>query len=185
MDLREKANDESSRLTNLLLGFSAAAIAYGAHEVSAWTMSVSAGIAALSGLAWAGSFLAGMARGHAVFDVIRYNGAMNEAGSQHPRYVEVKELFDRANGRAKGAYFWQRWLLFSGAAIFAVAVGAHLPKSTDAANDRRCLAIQRDMLAAHPNRSDDPILFHALGCRPQGNGSVYRQPTKAELSSVN
>ena len=41
------------------------------------------------------------------------------------------------------------------------------------ANDRRCLAIQRDMLSAHPRRPDGPDLFQSLGCRPQGGDSVY------------
>ncbi len=40
-------------------------------------------------------------------------------------------------------------------------------------NNKRCLAIQRDMLSSLPLRSDDPELFQALGCRPQGGGSVY------------
>lgn len=47
------------------------------------------------------------------------------------------------------------------------------------ANDRRCLAIQRDMLSARPRRSDSPDLFQALGCRPQGEGSVYAPLTRS------
>jgi len=43
------------------------------------------------------------------------------------------------------------------------------------ANDNRCLAIQRDMLSSMPLRSDGPDLFQALGCRPQGDGSVYAE----------
>jgi len=43
------------------------------------------------------------------------------------------------------------------------------------ANDNRCLAIQRDMLSSMPLRSDDPDLFQALGCHPQGDGSVYAE----------
>ncbi len=46
-------------------------------------------------------------------------------------------------------------------------------QAASAANDRRCLALQHDMLAAQPRRRDDPDLFQALGCRPQGEGSVY------------
>jgi hypothetical protein len=44
------------------------------------------------------------------------------------------------------------------------------------ANDRRCLAIQHDMLRARPQRADGADLFQALGCRPQGEGSVYALP---------
>ncbi|KQS48251.1 hypothetical protein ASG20_14195 [Sphingomonas sp. Leaf198] len=51
------------------------------------------------------------------------------------------------------------------------------------ANDRRCLAIQRDMLSANPRRDDGPDLFQALGCRPQGEGSVYA-PLQKKKESV-
>lgn len=47
--------------------------------------------------------------------------------------------------------------------------------SDSRANDRRCLAIQRDMLSSMPLRSDGPDLFQALGCRPQGDGNVYAE----------
>lgn len=47
-----------------------------------------------------------------------------------------------------------------------------------AANERRCAAIQKDMLSATPLRSDGPELFSALGCRPRGEGSVYAPPRK-------
>jgi hypothetical protein len=54
---------------------------------------------------------------------------------------------------------------------------------SDRANDRRCLAIQRDMLSARPRRADNPDLFQALGCRPQGEGSVYAPPRSSEGKS--
>lgn len=47
-------------------------------------------------------------------------------------------------------------------------------------NDRRCFAIQHDMLSAQPRRNDGPDLFQALGCRPQGVGSVFARPTRLE-----
>lgn len=50
-----------------------------------------------------------------------------------------------------------------------------------AANDRRCLAVQRDMLSAVPRREDAPDLFQALGCRPQGDGSVFAKPRTSAL----
>ena len=50
-------------------------------------------------------------------------------------------------------------------------------------NDRRCLAIQRDMLSAQPRRDDGPDVFQALGCRPQGEGSVFAKPTKLEQAA--
>jgi hypothetical protein len=44
------------------------------------------------------------------------------------------------------------------------------------ANDKRCLAIQRDMLSARPRHADNPAIFGALGCRPQSTagGSMLR-----------
>ena len=176
MNLRQLANEESNRLSNLFLGFSVAAIAFGAHEVSQWEPSKSAVIALVAGVAWASSFLAGVARGHAIFDAIRANGAMNEGGERHPRFGEARDGFNRANRRAGRAYRWQRWLLFGGAALFAAAACGHVLERVDVANDRRCLAIQRDMLAAQPRRRDDAELFRAFGCRPQGEGSVYARP---------
>lgn len=78
--------------------------------------------------------------------------------------------------------WWQRMLALavSIAAVLgasAACVSAYLdwkgvtPSTT--ANERRCLAIQLDMLSARPRRADSPDLFQALGCRPQGDGSVY------------
>jgi len=58
--------------------------------------------------------------------------------------------------------------------LFLIAL-AHVERD-QAANDRRCLAVQRDMLSARPRRADGPDLFQALGCRPQGEGSVYAPP---------
>jgi hypothetical protein len=176
MNLRQLANEESNRLSNLLLGFAVAAIAFGAHEVGQWEPSKSAAMALMAGAAWAGSFLAGMARGHAIFDAIRANGAMNEGGERHPQFGEARDNFKKSNRRAGRAYAWQRWLLFGGATLFAVAACGHVLGRVDVANDRRCLAIQRDMLAAQPRRLDDAELFKAFGCRPQGEGSVFAKP---------
>ena len=47
-------------------------------------------------------------------------------------------------------------------------------------NEARCLAIQHDMLSAHPRRSDGPDLFQALGCQPSGEGGVAAPPTDRE-----
>ena len=75
-------------------------------------------------------------------------------------------------------------VVFAWGMIGLVATGLALGPAV-VANDRRCLAIQRDMLAAQPRRADGPDLFEALGCRPQGEGSVFAKPTKAEQASEN
>lgn len=77
---------------------------------------------------------------------------------------------------------WQVVGLF--AAVLAVTTVARSVIRADQnqdANDRRCLAIQRDMLSAHPHKPDGPALFQAFGCRPQGEGSAYAPPTDREL----
>lgn len=60
--------------------------------------------------------------------------------------------------------------------IAGIVLFAFNAKLDDVANTRRCIAIQRDMLSAKPRRDDGPDLFQALGCRPQGEGSVYAPP---------
>lgn len=71
-----------------------------------------------------------------------------------------------------------------GAIVFAVWWVSDWTKSARA-NDRRCLAIQRDMLSSMPLRSDDPDLFQALGCRPQGEGSVFAaRPDPDDIRAV-
>jgi len=69
------------------------------------------------------------------------------------------------------------WVGLAAVLISAIAlIGTLMPLvNRDPANSRRCLAIQRDMLSSMPLRSDDPDLFQALGCRPQGDGSVYAE----------
>lgn len=69
------------------------------------------------------------------------------------------------------------------AALASFIVGAVQVSSGQArsarANDRRCLAIQADMLSARPRRLDDAALFQALSCRPQGDGGVHAMPLSA------
>lgn len=52
------------------------------------------------------------------------------------------------------------------------------------ANDKRCLAIQRDMLSARPRIADGPDKFQALGCRPQGTDTrIFVAPTNRERAA--
>jgi hypothetical protein len=56
------------------------------------------------------------------------------------------------------------------------AIGAYhlsFAKEGTASSRNRCLAIQTDMLSSRPKRTDDVAIFQALGCRQQGDGSVY------------
>lgn len=82
---------------------------------------------------------------------------------------------------------WQKviagLLILWGAISLLVMLGWAI--ETSRANDQRCLAIQRDMLSSMPFRSDGPDLFQALGCRPQGEGSVYAErDTKGDVGAI-
>jgi hypothetical protein len=79
-------------------------------------------------------------------------------------------------------------------ALFVIVVGLALAValnpiflSIDAgftANYKRCLAIQRDMLSAHPRIADGPNKFQALGCRPQGTDTrIFVPPTDRERAA--
>lgn len=74
---------------------------------------------------------------------------------------------------------WSTFLKFAMPTVVVVTAAVSFvffqSVSNEAANDKRCLAIQRDMLSSMPLRSDGPDLFQALGCRPQGEGSVYAE----------
>lgn len=62
------------------------------------------------------------------------------------------------------------------AALVQIIVALGYAGEASTANDRRCQAIQTDMLSARPRRADAPDLFQALGCHPQGEGSVHAPP---------
>ncbi|VVT07349.1 hypothetical protein SPHINGO391_390040 [Sphingomonas aurantiaca] len=91
----------------------------------------------------------------------------------------VKKL---ANGY-EALTLWSRrseWLRFMPIITFVVgcvATGVSIDRDKVAAggpaNVARCAALQEDMLRARPRRLDSRELFQALGCRPQGEGSVY------------
>ena len=66
-------------------------------------------------------------------------------------------------------------------AFYFVIAGFSDAENSVRANDRRCAAVQRDLLSARPRRSDAADLFQALGCRPRGEAPVYAPPTKREL----
>lgn len=71
--------------------------------------------------------------------------------------------------------------LLAGAFYMSLIV-SHATEASKA-NDRRCIAVQRDMLSARPRRTDGPDLFQALGCRGQGEGSVYIPPPAKRSAS--
>lgn len=82
-----------------------------------------------------------------------------------------QELAPRLNavGRWPARVGWVSAALF---AIGTVITGTDHPP-VDRSNAARCEALQGDMLSAQPLRRDSPELFRALGCKPQGDGSVH------------
>jgi hypothetical protein len=53
--------------------------------------------------------------------------------------------------------------------LFNLISAADIAQSAIEANDRRCSAVQHDMLVSTARRGDDAQLFQALGCRPQAS----------------
>lgn len=89
-------------------------------------------------------------------------------------FICERFVFPRPNGWGRAVIVLPTFL-----AAFVILLWFLTPEQLDAtANDKRCLAIQKDMLSPHPLRSDAPDLFQALGCRPQGEGSVHAPPSE-------
>jgi hypothetical protein len=112
----------------------------------------------------AGAELAGEVIGHSL--------VVEQTGVYHK---EAQALFDDMATRSQRNSKWPQLAGWLSAMLFAAGAGLTglTGFKSDIANDRRCLALQRDILSARPRRSDSPDLFQALGCRPQGEGSVY------------
>jgi len=72
---------------------------------------------------------------------------------------------------------WLSATLFAAGSLFTGVTGLKI----DVANDRRCLALQRDILSADPRNENGIALFVALGCRPQGEGSVFATVRRSKL----
>lgn len=83
-------------------------------------------------------------------------------------------------GRADGKFWFGLGVLIGACGLILGFYTSLIALDGAHANAKRCLAIQRDMLSAHPRRSDDPDLFQALGCAPSGEGSVSAAPTDRE-----
>lgn len=112
----------------------------------------------------AGAEMAGTAIGHAL--VVEKTGFYNK---------EAQAFADGMASRTRRLSLWPQlagWVsavLFAGGAMLTGFTGF----KADTANDHRCLILQRDMLSSEPRKEDGIALFQALGCRPQGEGSVY------------
>jgi hypothetical protein len=162
-----------------------AAIGFALHEASSARWSAALALTAGAVATWCASFTAGIFRGAAHRQSMRQNLVALMAadlGAGHDDLAPVRTSFEE---RSTAQVRWrsaQLWCLFAGALLYLAASVAAARQLTDSAADRRCLAIQRDMLSAHPRKPDGPAIFQAFGCRPQGEGSVMVAPTKRELT---
>jgi hypothetical protein len=182
-DLVKDVNQETRRMSTLFLGFSAAAIGFGVHEISSWDQGLALVPVAFGGAAWAASFYCGIEWVHSQQLAMKAAIGLDILDAADARTVTAKAMWHRAVGRTQFFYRWQLRGLLVGALLFAIGQGVRIttPPAVDIANGRRCIAIQRDMLSAMPRRADGPDLFRALGCRPQGEGNVYAAPESLRM----
>jgi hypothetical protein len=70
---------------------------------------------------------------------------------------------------------WPTWLCVVFVFAATTWVNSHFVAASEAAtsNRQRCAAIQQEMLAARPRRSDLPEIFSALGCAPTGSEMMH------------
>jgi hypothetical protein len=182
-DMHARHHDALDREGTSWMAAAGAAIGFALHEASSVQWSVALALTGGAVVMWCASFAAGMFRAAAHRHSMRQNLVALMAadmGASHDDLAPVRISFEE---RSTAQVRWrsaQLWCLFAGAILYLAASLANAQQRTDPAADRRCLALQRDMLSAHPRKSDGPALFQAFGCRPQGEGSVMVPPTGAE-----
>ena len=125
-DLRRASNDESRRLSTLLLGFAATAIAFAFHETSGWKPSVALYLVAGAVSAWAASFIFGILWAHDAQRAMLLNAAEIEIGDQKILSEEVRPKLERAQRRTARHYMCQLSMLAFGAALYAVGFAFHV-----------------------------------------------------------
>ncbi len=134
VQLREAANQESRRLSTLLLGFSATAIAFAFHETSEWNPTWALLIIAGAVAAWAMSFVSGILWAHAAQDATLMNAATMEISKEHSLYSEVERRLTRAQRRTARRYQTQLATLAIGAALYAAGFAVHVLEQSAAAS---------------------------------------------------
>lgn len=183
-DLLIEINQETRRLSTLLLGFAAAALAFGIHEIADWEPAWALAPAAGAGLAWSLSFIAGINWAHWQQRAMGTNAANMLLGSADSKRGEVIEKQKTEKARMKLWYACQLWALLAGAAFFVIAQGLHIANNAESVDPNRahalarCRTLQRDMLSARPQREDSMELFKALDCHAQGSGRVQAQHSR-------
>lgn len=129
-DLRSETNKEAARLSTLLLGLSASAIAFAIHETSDRQLEWALAPVALALLSWGISFYAGIQWAHSLQGSMSANIALQEAGPNHPRYSAIDAALDRYR-RAGGTWYkWQLRLLLLGAICYVIGHAMHIASRT-------------------------------------------------------
>lgn len=110
---------------------------------------------------------------------LRYAKRVVENRIGAPSNVEELQAAWGKGGRARKLLSWVpviaevcSALLFLAGALWSI--GTINPGKV--ADERRCEALQSDMLSAQPRRVDSKELFAALKCSSQGAGSVFAKP---------
>lgn len=125
-ELRRASNDESRRLSTLLLGFAATAIAFAFHETSEWKPSAALYVIAAAVGCWALSFISGIMWAHAAQEAMLLNAADMEIPHGHSLRAEVDRKLLRAQRRTSRRYICQLATLGIGAALYACGFGLHV-----------------------------------------------------------
>jgi hypothetical protein len=125
-DLRSETNKEATRLSTLLLGLAASAIAFAIHETSDWKLEWALLPIALGLLSWGVSFYAGIQWAHTLQGSMSANIALHEAGPNHPRYPDIDAALDRYRRAGGRWYRWQLRLLLLGATCYVVGHAMHI-----------------------------------------------------------
>ena len=132
-DLNAIHTEAISKGATFLLGAAGSAIAFGLHETSTRTESLSLYIAAAAILLWCCSFASGIFRSDAHENSIQANIIINEAVKITKDPVALKPLKDRYERRANAQVRWRRfqlWLLFAGAIVYVIAQATYVQEQT-------------------------------------------------------
>lgn len=126
-EMLKASNDETRRLSALLMGFAGAAIAFALHEADKWPATLALALVACSVCLWSISFAAGIFWAHAANHATILNAALFEARAHSPdRIPDVDRKMSIVQRRTARRYKCQLYALGFGALIYAAGFTFHV-----------------------------------------------------------